>query len=103
MQVRKYKQSILASDLSTREYQNINFAKWSADKVEDNIATLTLTFYSMGIIEMVSSGEIKLKAIECLQERILIDEDINNCDKVPVVQYMPGPNKNTGDKNYTKI
>ena len=52
---------------------------------------------------MVSSGEIKLKAIECLQERILIDEDINNCDKVPVVQYMPGPNKNTGDKNYTKI
>ena len=66
-----------------------------ADNVDHNIATLTGygTFYGMGIIETVTPGEIKPDAIRRLKDRKLINEVINNCGKVPIVQYTPGPNK----------
>ena len=41
LRVSRYKQSILVSDQSIKEYWNINFAQWSADNVDHNIATLT--------------------------------------------------------------
>ena len=98
--MKRYKQSILASDQSTKEYQNISFAQWSADNVDHNIATLTGhgTFHGMGMIETIIPGEIKLNAIKRLQDRKLINEVVNNCGKVPTVQYTRGPNKNTGGK-----
>ena len=66
--------------------------------MDHNIATLTChgTFYGMGIIETVTPGEIKLKAIKRLKDRKLINEVINNCGKITIIQYAPGPNKNTG-------
>ena len=95
LQVRRYNQSILLSDQSTKEYRNINFAQLSADNVDHNIATLTGygTFHGMGIIETVTPGEIKPNAIRRLKDRKLINEVINNCGKVPIVQYTLGPNK----------
>ena len=95
LQVRRYNQSILLSDQSTKEYRNINFAQLSADNVDHNIATLTGhgTFHGMGIIETVTPGEIKPDAIRRLKDRKLINEVINNCGKVPIVQYTLGPNK----------
>ena len=56
MQVRRYKQSILASDKSTKQYQNTDFAKLGADNVDHNIATLTghWIFHGMGINETVT-------------------------------------------------
>ena len=95
LQVRRYNQSILLSDRSTKEYRNINFAQLSADNVDHNIATLTGhgTFHGMGIIETVTPGEIKPNAIRRLKDRKLINEVINNCGKVPIVQYTLGPNK----------
>ena len=95
LQVKRYNQSILLSDQSTKEYQNINFAQMSADNVDHNIATLTgyRTFHGMGIIETVTPGEIKPNAISRLKDRKLINEVINNCGKVPIVQYRLGPNK----------
>ena len=96
----RYKQSILVSRQSTKEYQNINFAQWSVDNVDHNIATLTRhgTFHGIGIIETVTTGEIKLNPIKRLRDRKLINEVINNCGKVPIVQYTPGLNNNTGYK-----
>ena len=41
LQVRRYKQSILASDQSTKQYQNTDFAQLGADNVDHNIAALT--------------------------------------------------------------
>ena len=95
LQVRRYNQSILLSDQSTKEYRNISFAQLSADNVDHNIATLTGhgTFHGMGIIETVTPGEIKPNAIRRLKDRKLINEVINNCGKVPIVQYTLGPNK----------
>ena len=86
---RRYKQSILVSDQSTKEYLNINFAQWSADNVDHNIAILTGhgNFHGMGIVETATRGEIKLNVIKRLNDRKLIDEVINNCGKVPIVQY----------------
>ena len=62
LQVRRYKQSILVSDQSIR-VPEINFAEWSADNVDHNIATLTGhgTFHGMEIIETVTPGKIRLK------------------------------------------
>ena len=75
MQIRRYKQSIFVSCQSTKEYQNFNFAQWSADKVDHNIATLTGhgTFHGMGIFETVTPVEIKLNAIKRLKDRKLIN------------------------------
>ena len=100
MNVRRYKQSILVSRQSTKEYQNINFAQWSVDNVDHNIATLIRhgTFHGIGIIETVTPGEIKLNPIKRLRDKKLINEVINNCGKVPIVQYTPGLNNNTGYK-----
>lgn len=47
----------------------------------------------MEIMETVTPGEIKLKAIKCLKDRKLFNEIINNCGKLPIVQYTPGPIK----------
>ena len=52
----------------------------------------------MRIVEFVTPEEIKLNPIKCLKDRKLINEFINNCGKVPIVQYTPGPNKKTGGK-----
>ena len=48
------------------------------------------------MIETVKPGEIKLSAINRLKDREFINEVIDDCSKVPVVQYTQEPNKNKG-------
>ena len=48
------------------------------------------------MIETVKPGEIKLSAINRLKDREFINQVIDDCSKVPVVQYTQEPNKNKG-------
>ena len=42
----------------------------------------------MGIFETVPPGDIKVKAVQCLKKRKLLDEVINKNHKVPIKQYV---------------